>query len=126
MARLLLLDVLRDDETYVSEYNKLQDFYDDLETDVLDITRLTIGGKTFDVFVDDIGLFRENKVISAISVDPVKGFIKVTPLLVGNLIFANHDAEGNTTDLSDDDIQLIKKHIQQFEDGKALVLRERR
>ena len=36
-------------------------------------------------------------------------------MLVGNLIFANHDSEGNTTSLSDNDIKIIKSHIREVQ-----------
>ena len=84
------------------ECGNLDDYYKYLECDCFDIANRKIGGKRFDVFVDDEGLLKENPIPTAIN-----GSGNV--MLVGNLIFANHDYEGNTTSLSDDDIEIIKK-----------------
>lgn len=83
--------------------NTLQDFYDHLECDCFDIAYRKVGteNRCFDIFVDDIGLFREKPIVSAIGSD-------FQPQLVGNLVFANHDMEGNTTSLSDEEIKYIK------------------
>lgn len=101
--RLLLLDVIGGTGLQEVEVNpsNLSEFYTRLKCDVFDITRRKIGGKAFDIFCDDIGLFADNPIPSALN-------IKMKPELVGNLIFANHDSEGNTTGLSDDDIERIK------------------
>lgn len=99
MARLLMLDVSRN-ELRETECNDLDDFYRDLGADPFDIARRKIGGKMYDIFVDDMGLFRENPIVSAVSKS-------AEPMLVGNLIFANHDREGNITDLSMQDIARI-------------------
>lgn len=99
MARLLMLDVSRN-ELRETECNDLDDFYRDLGADPFDIARRKIGGKMYDIFVDDMGLFKENPIVSAVSKS-------AEPMLVGNLIFANHDSEGNTTDLSMQDIARI-------------------
>lgn len=99
MARLLMLDVSRN-ELRETECNELQDFYRDLGAEIFDITRRKIGGKMYDIFVDDMGMFRENPIVSAISRDG-------KPMLVGNLIFANHNEAGETTDITMQDIARI-------------------
>lgn len=103
MARLLCLNPTEKTIKEV-ECSELKDFYEHLECDCFDIAHLNIGGKYFDFFVDDNGLFKENPVPCAVNY-----FMK--PLLVGNVIFANHNSAGETTDLSDEDIELIKKNI---------------
>lgn len=102
-ARLLLLDVIG--ETGFNEImcGDLQDYYDALKCNCFDIATRKVGDKVFDIFVDDIGLFAEEPIVSAIDSN-------MKPALVGNLIFANHDREGNTTSLTDDDIKHIEKH----------------
>lgn len=105
MAVVLVLDV-KEDKLRVAECKELEDFYRELDADMLDIARRNIGGKAYDIFVDDIGLFRENPVVSAITKD-------LEPMLVGNLIFANHDVEGNTTSLTDEDMARILGNIVQ-------------
>lgn len=112
MALVLLLDV-EDNDFYVRECNKLQDYYKFLKTDTFDIVRRKVGKKVFDVYIDDIGLFREA---------PRPSMVNETgkTMLVGNLIFANHDAEGNTTSLTDDDIREIFAHT--LRDGRYVVI----
>lgn len=102
MARVLVLKP----ETMsfsLTSCEELDDFYAELECHTFDIVRRQIGGKYYDIFCDDIGLYMEKPVVSAVDTDG-------KPMLVGNLIFANHDSQGNTTDLSDEDIVQIFAH----------------
>ena len=104
MARVLVFDTEGEVNHFkLAECNELSDFYENLHCDTFDIANRDVGGKRFDIFVDDIGLFRENPRVSAIRLvgDDIE------PMLVGNLVFANHNAQGETTSLSDDDINLI-------------------
>lgn len=103
MADLLCLNV-KENRVDEVKCQKLDDFYKYLECDCFDIACLKIGEKYFDCFVDDEGLFKEEIIPAAISKDG-----KV--MLVGNIVFANHDSEGNTTSLSEEDIKMIKKNI---------------
>lgn len=102
-SRLLLLDVIDSEGFKEIECDGLQDYYDALKCDCFDIANRRIGDedRRFDIFVDDCGLFVDSPIVSAIDSN-------LKPALVGNLIFAHHDAEGNTTGLSDDDIEYIK------------------
>lgn len=104
-ARVLVLDVLEKKFYYEAEVEELDDFYKHLKCDCFDIATRRVGDKYFDMFVDDVGLFAENPVPSVFNADTKE------PMLVGNVIFANHDAEGNTTSLTDADICLIKEHL---------------
>lgn len=103
MARLFLLDIVNNESREV-ECDKLQDFYEYLNCSCIDIANRELSGKRFDIFVDDEGLLKDNPMVSALSKD-------FKPMLIGNLIFANHDGAGNTTDLTDGDIRVIKRHI---------------
>lgn len=107
MARLLFLDVINDKIREVNiGQSDLETFHELLDCRCFDITQRRIGGKYFDIFCDDEGLLKDPQPpLSAADVN------KEEPMLVGNLIIANHDYEGNTTDLSDDDIKHIKKNI---------------
>ena len=88
---------------------KLDDFYREIGCSCIDIVRRSIGGKMFDIFIDDEGLLKTGagERISAIAMEDGSPF----PQLVGTLVFANHDAAGNTTDLSLDDTLLISSKI---------------
>ena len=106
MARLLLIDVFNNDVREVNiGQGELDKFYELLNCRCFDITDRKIGGKYFDIFCDDEGLLQDPQPpISAYSLETRE------PMLVGNLIIANHDREGNTTDLSDEDIEHIKEN----------------
>lgn len=103
MATLLVLDVKNNDVKPV-QCSELDDFYRELDADVFDIARRKIGGRYYDIFVDDMGLWREDPVVSAISP-------KMEPMLVGNLVFANHDDAGETTSLTDEDMDRIVHNL---------------
>ena len=106
MARLLVLNVKNSerDHVYVAECKGIDDYYKHLECDCFDIANRKVGNKRFDIFCDDVGLYDENPIVSAISSSQ-------EPMLVGNLIFANHDSEGNTVGLSDEDIDEIMSNL---------------
>ena len=103
-ARVLVLDVIGGKGFYEAECECLNDYYEHLKCETFDIATRKIGNKYFDIFVDDVGLFAENPIPSVVDTS-------LTPMLVGNCIFANHDLEGNTTSLSDDDIAVIKNEV---------------
>lgn len=88
---------------------KLDDFYREIGCSCIDIARRSIGGKMFDIFVDDEGLLKADagEHISAVAIEDGE----VAPQLVGTLVFANHDAAGNTTDLTLDDTLLISSKV---------------
>jgi len=85
------------------EVDELQDYYDHLGCDLFDIASRKIGGRFYDIYCDDNGLFDDDPIISMINRNG-------EAMLVGNLIFANHDAAGETTSLSDEDINHIMKN----------------
>ena len=107
MARLLLIDVINDDvrEVNIGE-NDLDTFHELLHCRCFDIPSRKIGGIYFDIFCDDEGLLQDPQ-------PPISAYNakENEPMLVGNLIIANHDSYGNTTDLSDEDIEHIKKNL---------------
>lgn len=82
--------------------DKLSEYYKLIECTTIDIVVRMIAGKAYDIICDDEGLFKENPRVTALWKD-------FTPALVGNLIFAHHDTEGNMTGLTDDEIQSIKQ-----------------
>lgn len=102
-TRLLLLDNenCKVREVYCEE---LQDYYNELGCDCFDIAVRDIQGKKYDLYVDDIGWFRDKPIPSAVDSDN-------NVMLVGNIIFANHDNEGNTISLTDEDIEHIHHNI---------------
>ena len=112
MARMLVLDVHKND-VYEKECSTLQDYYGTIQCNCIDIVRRKIGERWFDVIVDDEGWLKPEEEIFVSAIDSRR---RVD--LVGTLIFANHDDEGNETDLSDMDIEHIRSFI------KAAFLRD--
>lgn len=110
MASLLLFN---GDTFQKVQCEELDDYYKYLECDCFDIAIRKINGVYFDIFCDDIRLFREDPKITAVSPGNA-------PMLVGNLIFANHDSEGNTTSLSDEDMVQIISAVKIVGDGKHI------
>ena len=81
-------------------------------------TNRKVGGKWFDIIVDDEGMLKENPIVSALDSD-------MQPALVGNLLFCNWDGEtGEEISLSDDDIKHLEKYtalaVQKDAEGREL------
>ena len=106
MTRAFLIDVENDVIKEVSVGNDCKDFHKYINCRCFTVTSRKVGGKSFDVYCDDEGLLLDPQ-------PPISAYsLKLNePMLVGNLILANHDMEGNTTDLSDEDIKLIKENL---------------
>ena len=68
----------------IDDSNHLTEYYKHLNCYLIDITRRQVGGRYFDIIVDDEGLFADNPIVSAID-------SQGEPALVGNLLFCNHD-----------------------------------
>lgn len=115
MAKLLLIDVEADifDSVRVVECNSNDDYDKYLKCSCFDIGRRKVGDTYYDIFVDDTGLLKDNPVVSAVTSNG-------EPMLVGNLIFANHDAEGETISLSLQDMDNIIDHT--FFIGNPIVI----
>jgi hypothetical protein len=65
---------------------------------LIDISYRKIGGRYFDIILDDEGLFKPGGKVTAITTEG-------EPVHVGNLVICNHDEKGHETGLSDDDIE---------------------
>lgn len=102
--KTILLNVNENKIEHLDVEDKLEEFYKLIKCRTIDIVKRKIGGRYFDVVCDDEGLFADEVKISAINDIGV-------PLLVGNLLFFNHDSEGNLLPLSDEDCGHIKKYI---------------
>lgn len=64
---------------------------------------IEVAGKVYDVWSDDEALLKENPMPNL--------FINENLILFGNLIFAKHDEEGETTGLTVKDIRLLQKYF---------------
>jgi len=105
-VKMLLIDVdnCRVKEVEVDDYH---DYLDHLGCEIFDVTVRRVGEerRPYEFIVDDMGLFKESPIASAISSNN-------EVMLVGNILIAgNVDHDGDFTDLSEDDLEYIKKYI---------------
>ena len=107
----VLIDIENDKADVVEFEGKLQKYYEMLHCDCIDIVSREIGHgrsrRRFDIVCDDEGLFNQDAKISAI--DNLG-----RTMLVGNLLVTNHDAEGNTVSLTDDECEFVLAHIEKL------------
>ena len=82
----------------------LAEWYRLIKCDLIDIVSRKIGGRYYDIIVDDEGLYKGGAKPTALDAQQ-------QPQLVGNLVICNTDGEGNEATLTDEDIQHILKHI---------------
>lgn len=102
--KTFLIDVYNRERGEVDVKNELEAFYEKLDCRCIDIVVRKVNGVEFDIMCDDEGLFREDCRPSAFTAEG-------DPMLVGNLMFFHHDAEGNLTEISDDEMRLLKNSI---------------
>ena len=91
----------------------LDDMYKHLECDTVDVAERKVDGKYFDFWVDDNGLFKDKLFTSCYNLENKEGYCH--EVLCGNILIANHDEEGKTTSLSEDDIKLIFKNLKRLD-----------
>lgn len=100
----LLLD-LNENKTKIVEANNLQDYYDLIGCNLIEIVNRKIGRKRFEIVCDEEGTFVSEPKISAID-------NWGAPMFVGSLLICGQtDEEGELTDLSTNDIDYIQKRI---------------
>lgn len=83
--------------------NNLNSIYEVCDCQLVDIVRVNIGGKLYDVYIDDEWLFRDQPKITGKSINSDQE-------LFGNLLVVRHKA-GNVDTLTDEDIQLISQEV---------------
>ena len=99
--RTVLIDV---DQKTVGEIeidDDLNAFYEKLNCRVFDIVQRKIDGVWYDIMCDDEGLLKEDPVVSAADKE------KLSPMLVGNLMFFHSNRNGDLKSLDDVDIENI-------------------
>lgn len=84
--------------------NDLETLYKLCDCSTIEIPCRKIGDFWYDIVCDEEGIFRENYKASALDE-------KFNVALVGNLLFCNHDAEGDLVSLTDEQIENLKNHI---------------
>ena len=107
-----VIDTVRNTAEVKELDDDIHAYYKELNCDCFDIARRKIGGRVYCILCDDIGLYKENPIISAI--EP----IKQEDVLVGNLVIVaerNHEFESLTAA----DIMRIHTHICTYKDGNV-------
>lgn len=111
IVKAVLIDVENGSARKVEFEYSLGNIYGLLNCDYIDIVSRAIGygrsSKRFDIICDDEGMFKISPKISAI--DNLG-----RPMLVGNLLVTNHDAEGNTVSLTDDECEFVLAHVEKL------------
>lgn len=96
----------------------LQSYYELLDCTTIDITHRVIGGKTFEIVLDDEGALKEDPVLSAVN---NAGQL----MLYGKLFVTGYDGGEDLESLSDDDIDLVLENVRAYNflgfTGVALV-----
>lgn len=116
--KCILVDVKNNKVKTLEIEPKLQNYYDLIGCNLIDIVSRKLGDKYYDIICDDEGLLKENPIISALDSDKHCA-------LVGNLIICHCDSEGYETSLTDEDIEdIMKNHIAYYwsENGLKIAL----
>lgn len=93
-------------------YESYRDFYPLLNCDTFDIQRRTFSnGKEYDIFLDDEGLFKEEK-IPAIITTSARTPNKIVEVIYGNVFITQANEDGETISIPDNEIEeLLSKQI---------------
>ena len=95
---------VRDCEHGPVEASGLEDYYRLIGCRCIDIAVRDVGGRPYNIVLDDEGLLVDSPVVSA--------YMGNEPALAGNLIFFGLDESTfDVASLSDDDVENIKNHM---------------
>ena len=89
---------------YEAEINSYKDYYPLLECDTFDIQSRRFKDKWLDIYCDDEGLFKE---INRPSILTFNKNGQLVEQIVGNVFIVNHDDEGNTISLTDEEVEAV-------------------
>ena len=116
--KFILIDPFNDETNLNGEVVQiepnLENYYKLLDCKTIDITTRYIGGKPYDIIVDDEGLLKENNISC---INPASYLIpenyRQNDLLAGKVLITKYDEEsGKNISLSNEDIKNIQNHIQ--------------
>ena len=93
-------------EIEIDESNVLKDIKQAIGCDLVDVVAdINVGGRRYDIIVDDEGLLKEDS-------KPAARCMDAEQILFGNIVLLNHDYENETwSTLSEEDVLNINKHI---------------
>ena len=99
-----LIDVHEPKKSNVVVFNDtLENIYEMLNVELIDVAERQIGKHTYDIVCDDEGLLKPNYP----SAFDTKGKVQ----FVGSLLLVNHDDEGNFASLTEEQVQEIKENF---------------
>lgn len=99
-----LVDVENSKVGVVQFEDELEEIYKILGVELIDVAVRKVGKYEYDIIADDEGLLKDSPKPSAFD-------SKLDVQLVGNLLFVNHDAEGNFDSLTNEQIEDLKKYV---------------
>lgn len=93
------------EERVIDRESELHEFYYLLDCDYIDIVTRSIGGKEYDIVIDDEGLYKEQPLASGLCRN-------ADETLVGSILVCGvANNEGEMTSLTDEDVRNIKANI---------------
>lgn len=95
--KVVKLNIDRKDSSYLDEFYKL------LECDLFDIAVRKFDGEYLDIFVDDEGLFKEDKIPSVVTFNGDE----IVEVIYNNVLIFSNDGMGNTISLTDEQIEKV-------------------
>lgn len=97
-------------EVIIKEVEGWEEIVKSIECDFFDVVRMWFTDDKeripYDIYVDDIGYFKENTCVSVVPAN--------YPPLVGTVLIGRTDREGNEMSLTVDDIAKILRHINYY------------
>jgi hypothetical protein len=96
----------------IDEADTLNEYYQLLGCQCIDMVAIDVDGYSYDVVCDDEGLFREPMVPTL--------FISEEQVLCGDLAFVKIDEEGYTVGLEKEDIERLLRYIENQKDNLHL------
>ena len=101
----------------------INEYYRLIGCDAFDIARRSIGGKMFDIFIDDEGLLKDSPIPSAITVSGHKDNQKITPVLFGNLVFTTNDGPATHGVSESDMLRIVEKAVTVYDsNGNGMLV----
>lgn len=101
--KVLVINTEKLEPQIVETPGGLDEWYKLIGCSLIDIVYRQIGGRYYDIILDDEGIRPGAKVTGLDS--------ELEPQLVGNLVICNYDGEGGEAGLTEEDIEHIKRHI---------------
>jgi hypothetical protein len=113
--RAMLLDVYTQEVKIVDVESNIYAWYELLNCDMVEMPERKIENKYFTFICDEEGLLKSEPIISVMGADG-------SAMITGSILICNWE-EGDITDLTEEDIKLISKHVRQlidFSSGQIL------